>query len=357
MRNLFLIAVFILGSFFNQVFSQNFLWNANLRPFFQNTEFGFSKVQMPQTMAGVHLAPEVGVGWDENKHRIFAGVDVMHEWGSNKMIDFSDITAYYEYDGKPFRFYAGAFPRHLTLEKYPRMFFQDSINNYRPIINGFFLEFNSNRDYLNLWLDWTSRQTTERHEAFFMGWSGRYNFDFLYGQHFGYMFHYAGVMNPQIEEGLHDNGLALTSLGVDFAPKTEFEKLEANIGWSVGLERDRSIGNWHFPHGLVSEIKIEYQGLGLHNTYYRGKSQQVFYGNYGNKLYWGDPIYRSKEYNRSDFYISFLDTDFATIKVIYSLHFTEQTVYHDQSFSASFNLGNLKRKKSKNYRHLWDKWF
>ncbi|MDR0506017.1 MAG: hypothetical protein LBH32_04245 [Dysgonamonadaceae bacterium] len=343
------------NGFSGYVFSQNIVWNAGIYPFFQNTEFGYSKVQMPQTMAGVHVAPEIGLCWDKN--RIFAGIDLMHEWGSNKAIDYSDVIAYYEYAGKPFRFYMGAFPRRMALEKYPRMFFQDSILNYRPVVNGLFWEFFHRKNYFNVWLDWTSRQTTSRHEAFFMGWSGRYNAGVMYGQHFGYMFHFAGKMNPEIEEGLHDNGLLLTSLGIDLASKTGFEKLEVNAGWSVGLERDRSIGDWHSPQGLLSEIKVEYRGLGLFNTYYRGESQQVFYGDHGNELYWGDPIYRSKEYNRTDFYLCFINTDAISLKLTYSLHFTEKTMYHEQALAASINLGKMKSKKTKNYKYIWSGWF
>jgi hypothetical protein len=308
-------------------------------------------------MAGIHLVPEIGLNW-QGKHRILAGIDVLHELGSDKEISDSKAILYYEYAGKPFRFYAGAFPRQLALDKYPRMFFQDSINNYRPALNGIFWELNVKGNYANVWLDWVNRQTDERREAFFMGWSGRYNQKPFYVQHFGYMFHFAKSKNRERLESLHDNGLILTSLGLDLASWTPFEKLEINAGLSAGFERNRGAGVWNIPCGLLSELKVEYKGLELFNTYYKGGSQQVFRDDYGNALYWGDPFYRTKEYDRVDFYIHFIKTGTVKLRFQYSLHLTEQQMFHEQSFYAVFDLDNPKnRKKEKKYEYLWDKWF
>jgi hypothetical protein len=308
-------------------------------------------------MAGVHLAPELGLNL-QNKHRIWLGFDGLHEWGSDEKIRSLDPVLYYEYAGKPFRFYAGAFPRQLALDKYPRMFFQDSITNYRPLLNGIFWELKVNGNYANVWLDWASRQTDKRREAFFMGWSGRYNRKPFYMQHFGYMFHFAKTKGREKPEPLHDNGLILTSFGLDLASGSPFEKLEVNAGWSAGLERNREIGVWNTPHGLLSELKVEYKGLGLFNTYYKGGSQQVFRNDYGAELYWGDPVYRAKEYDRLDFHIHFIKTGAVRLTFQYSLHLMERQMYHEQSFYAVFDLDNLKNsKKEKKYSYLWDNWF
>jgi hypothetical protein len=337
--------------------AQSIAWKVGVHSFFDNKEFGGSTTQIPQTMAGVHLAPEIGIVW-EDKHRIFAGTDLMHEYGSNDVLTYYAPLIYYEYAGNPFRFYAGVIPRSLALDKYPRMFFQDSIMNFRPVINGIFWEYGSGDNYANVWLDWTGRQTYTQREAFFMGWSGRYNYGPFYAQHFGYMFHFAKTKNPAVDESIHDNGLMLTSLGIDWAGRAGFEKMEANFGWSIGLDRDRGLGVWHKPQGILSEIKIEYKGLGFFNTYYKGNSQQVYYGDHGNELYWGDPVYRSKEYDRMDLYICFIKTSVVKLKFIYSLHFMENRLYHEQAFYATFDLSNLKnRKPQKKYDYVWEHWF
>jgi len=355
MKKGFIFLLFLWQGVCVNVFSQEILWKAGVQSFFENNEFAKSKVNIPQTMAGVHLAPEIGLKWNDN-HRIFAGFDAMHEWGSDKTVDFFNPLVYYEFSGKHFRFYTGAFPRKLALGKYPRMFFRDSIQNYRPTITGMFWEYVEGNNYMNVWLDWVSRQTYTRREAFFLGWSGKYAMNIFYGQHFGYMLHFAHTMQPERTGGLHDNLLMLTSLGVDLASKTNFEKLEANAGWVVGLERDRSLDNWKTPQGFMSEAIIEYKGLEIHHILYKGKGQQIFCADHGSALYWGDPMYRTELYNRTDLSVWFYKSNVVNLKMTWSLHFAEQTMYHSQLFTASFELDNLKRKGQNRYRYLWDRW-
>ncbi|MDR1499647.1 MAG: hypothetical protein LBI58_01555, partial [Tannerellaceae bacterium] len=107
------------------IYSQDIEWKAGLYSFFDNAEFGGSALQTPQTMAGVHITPQGGLGID-NKHHIMAGLDMLHKYGSEKVIDAYTPLLYYRYDGRPFTFYAGSIPRRETLGGYPRMFFRDS---------------------------------------------------------------------------------------------------------------------------------------------------------------------------------------------------------------------------------------
>lgn len=341
---------------FLPISAQQKVWKVGVNSFFDNTEFMHSKVQIPQTMAGVHLAPEIGLSWD-TIHRIFVGVDAMHEYGSNKTIDYIDPIAYYEYNSAPFRFIMGAFPRKQILNDYPRIFFTDSINNYRPNINGICWEYAQGSSYIRAWLDWTSRQTRERHETFLIGESVRLNFGDFYAQHFGYMYHYAGLIDPLIPEALHDNGLYLTSLGVDLAKRTGFDKLETNLGWAVGVEDARDgRSEWFINNALMVETKIEYRGLGLENSYYKGEGQMSFYNDHGMNLYWGDRVYRANEYDRADLYVNFFHTDVVKTKLMFTLHFVENQMYNEQSLYVSFNMSNLEKKLSKPYRYIWSSW-
>jgi len=352
---IFLILLFVTEF---SVFSQELLYQAGLHSFFDNNEFSGCPLGLSQTMAGVHAVPQIGLQWD-SKHRIFVGADVMHEYGSDKFFGYYDPVAYYNYDGNPLRFYMGAFPRKLVLDKYPRFFFQDSILNYRPIMNGLFWEyFSSKGDFINLWLDWTGRQTFSQRETFIMGWSGRYNKDILYTQHFGYMFHFAGAGDPEKHLPLHDNGRVWTALGIDLSSKTSFDEFDVNAGWAVGLERNRAAGDgWHCPQGLLSQVRIEYQGLGLFNTFYKGGSQAKYFDEYGSQLYWDDRLYRASSYNRLDGYIYFMKTEVVTLKFIVSFHFLKPGLFTSQQFYATFDLDNLKNKKQgKKYKYLWDSW-
>jgi hypothetical protein len=321
-------------------FSQEKNWQLNSFNFFDNNEFGRSALKIPQTMSGVMIAPEFGFVWD-SVHKVNIGVNLMHEFGSPKAIDKFYPTAYYEFCKGSVKFIMGAFPRSMT-ESYPRLFFQDSISYYRPNINGIFWEYKQNQNYFNIWLDWTARQTETVRESFFMGFSGRYKTGIFYLQHFGYMYHFGLSLNP-VDESLHDNGLFLTSAGVDFSGRTCLTKLEANAGWVMGLERSRAENTgWITSNGLLIETRLEYKWLGLFNTFYKGGGLMRFYRDLGNELYWGDPVYRANTYNRSDFYVNFLHKRFVDIKLTYSLHFLESRIYHEQMLKVIINLNSQK---------------
>ena len=295
---------------------------------------------MPQTMSGVHFLPEAGLSWD-SVHSINVGFDALHEFGSKKNIGFFYPTAYYEYNQKPFRFYMGSFPRKYALDNYPRIFFQDSISYYRPNINGFYSEIRGKGNYLNFWLDWTSRQSPTDRETFFIGISGKYQPNIFYLQNFSYIYHYAGTMNLLLNHAIFDNALLLTSLGLDLSGRTIFQKLEINGGWAAGFNRDRtSPVGWIAENGFLMETKIEYRFIGIFNSFYAGDGQMYYYPVHGNDLYWGDPIYRARSYDRLDTYLIFINNKVVSIRLIYSLHFLENTFYHEQALKVSFNLNN-----------------
>ncbi|MCX6334717.1 MAG: hypothetical protein NT092_10500 [Bacteroidia bacterium] len=332
------LTLFFLLSIFSGLFSQDFFWHSGLNSFFDNIEFAGSHVKVPQTMAGVMIAPEIEFEWD-SVNRIVGGVNIMHEFGSSEIIDRIYSTAYYEYCSKPFTFIMGAFPRSLALEKYPRMFFQDSLSYYRPNINGIYFQYGKDQKYVNVWLDWTGRQSPNVREAFFVGLSGRYNLGIFYAQHFSYMFHYASRMNPLHYEPLHDNMLLLTSAGSDLSGRTFLDRLEGNVGWVLGLERSRS-GNadWITMHGLQVEARAEYKFAGIHNTFYAGQGMMYFYKDHENDLYWGDPVYRAKVYDRADIYVKFLRKQNVNLELTWSLHFLEGNVYNEQMLKLRMDI-------------------
>jgi len=358
MKKIGIVLLILTGTWISG-FSQEVLYQVGIHNFFDNNEFAGCPIGTSQTMAGVHLVPQIGLEWKGN-HRIFAGVDAMHEYGSEKTFGYHDLIAYYELDAKPFHFYMGAFPRKLALDKYPLFFFRDSILNYRPIMTGLFWEYSSKKgDFMNVWLDWTSRQTFTNRETFFMGWSGRYNWKFLYGQHFGYMYHFAFTANPEQLDALHDNGRLWTALGLNLAAETALDELDINAGWAVGLERDRDTDSgWDSPQGLLSQVKAEYRGVGVFNTYYKGRGQGKYYDEFGSQLYWNDQLYRASRYDRLDGYVYFLKSEIITLKFIFSLHFLNSGMFTQQQFYAVFDLDNLKKKKpNKKYQYLWDHWY
>ncbi len=326
-----------------EAFSQDLNWRLDVYNFFDNSEFSRSAFKTPQTMSGIIVSPEAGIIWD-TVNKVNIGVSLLHEYGSPTAIGSFFPTAYYESDRGPLRFIMGAFPRSRVLQSYPRLFFQDSVSYYRPVINGLFTEYRKGENYINVWLDWTGRQSKTVNEQFFIGFSGRYKKDIYYVQHYGAMFHYAAKADPVIEEPLHDNLLFLTSVGIDLAGKTCFNKLEVNAGWAARVERSRAENSgWITSDGFVMETRVEYKWIGLFNTFFKGDNMMHYYPELGNMLYWGDPVYRSKCSDRADVYIGFLRNNTVNMDLTYSLTFMENRVYHEQMLKVIVNLNSLKR--------------
>ncbi len=320
--------------------SQAVYWNAGLYSFFDNIEFGNSPVKIPQTMSGVQFLPNVVIMRD-SIHKINFGINLLHEFGSEKAIDELYPAAYYEYNKKPFRFLMGAFPRAGVLDRYPRVFFQDSVYYYRPNINGILWEIYNSGNFFNIWLDWTGRQSETVNEAFFTGISSRYNIGSFYLRHFSYMFHFAGKKNPIAGEALHDNLLSLTSAGIDLSRRTIFDRLELNIGWLAGAERQRTDNaEWIFKSGFLAEARAEYKFIGLFNSFYSGSRLMTFYNGHGTELYWGDPAYRTNLYDRTDLYLRLINSDLVGLELTYSFHFLDHRVYQEQLLKVRINLGS-----------------
>jgi hypothetical protein len=322
------------------VFSQDFVWKASLFTFFDNIEFSGSDFKSSQTMSGVMLSPELGLKWD-TVHKIAAGINLMHEFGSEEALVKVYPSAYYEYSGRPFRFIMGAFSRAQALESYPRIFFQDSLSYYRPYINGIYFGFHPSGGYVDAWLDWTGRQSETVREAFFAGISGQYNYRNLYTRGYSYMYHYASAADPLVHEALHDNILINASVGIDLSYKTFFSILDINAGWVLGLERARvGAGDWIIMNGLLVESKVEYGFAGLFNTFYAGDGMMSFYGDHNSDLYWGDPVYRAKVYDRLDVYFRFLRKQRVDLRLTWSLHFLEGNVYNEQMLKVRIDINS-----------------
>jgi hypothetical protein len=66
-----------------------------------------------------------------------------------------------------------------------------------------------------------------------------------------------------------------------------------------------------------------------------------FYAQRGTDLYWGDQVYRANIYNRSDFYVIFLQRRTVNIELTFALHFLESQVYNEELLKVIVNLNSL----------------
>jgi hypothetical protein len=334
-----------------------FEYGVELQSWFDNTEFGGCKFQNDQTMAGVRIIPEIGIGID-SIHHLHIGATAATHWGGMGNIFEIQPVAYYEMNYKPFRFIIGAFPRANSIREYPRIFFQDSISFYRPTLTGLLWQIGNEKHYFDIWLDWTSRQTTKTRETFFVGWTGRTSWNIFFARHYGYMFHYAKMKNAPQGQYIHDNCLFLTELGLDFKSLTPpMDQFNFTAGWVLGLEDNRGETDWLLHHAALIRINAEWRGLGIENSFYIGQGQMNFYNKQGNNLYWGDPIYRANLYNRTDLYLRLIDTKMIDLKINVVAHYVEKRIWMEQCLTLSFDFNNYRTKEIKTQNPFWKNWF
>ncbi|MDD2277838.1 MAG: hypothetical protein PHS05_02120 [Bacteroidales bacterium] len=332
MKRLFLAIALIL--ILLNTSAQSLNWRANAFGFADNREYS-STVQVPQSILGIQFAPELFLAFD-SVHTLNVGFNALKEFGSIHEVDKVNPYFYYALSNKSFDFHFGIFPRNIVHADSPKAIYYDSLSYYRPYISGLFWTYKKGGFKQSVYLDWTSRQTANQREAFIMGGKGSYSSGIFFAQNHLYMYHFAHTAIPQEDVHLRDNGVAVLSLGLNFAEYTFLDSLKFSISGIKSFERERNVSDWKTPNGLIVDFNAEYKGLGINNTYY--------YGN-GHRLDWGDPFYRLKQYNRTDIYYKVLGFKKVAGLFTYSLHFAEGSISHQQQFTliVELSLGFNKR--------------
>jgi hypothetical protein len=326
--------------------AQNIMWKAGVNYFFDNTEFARSTIAKDQTMTGVHFKPEIGLSWD-SIHSFYIGTDLLKTSGSQNYIDAIHPLAYYQYKTSKSALYAGAFPRAELLSNYSDLFFQDSINYFRPTIQGLFWQLGENNSYFNLWLDWTGHQTVTDRETFFVGASAHKKLNHFFTDFQSYMFHFSNTRPSNPTFSVCDNILAHLSVGVDYSNKQGLDTLLFAVGILGGVERERSSADGHTPLGIVLRGNMEYKGFGTQNTFYAGDPRMVLYDKYGTGLYWNNPFLRSNYYLESKWYLHVIQSQFVQGKLALKLHYSQGQLMFEQVFSLNASLNNLSKKPTK----------
>lgn len=320
-----LVTLSLLSQFVN---SQDFEWNAGLDGFLDNREY-FS-IENPQTIFGSRIRGEIG-GSLNGTHRLRAGLNFLYEFGSDPWKLRPDLTAYYELNHKPLNFYIGAFPRRTLLD-FPIALLSDTLNYYRPNIQGVYLGLNKGWGSQNVFIDWTSRQTDTLPERFIFGQSGEARFGMFFYNHHFMMGHFAGTGdNPG--QAVRDNGGFDLNLGTNLSSFVPLDTLLFSIGTLVSLDRDRQVGDsWNTPAGLMLRGMVMWKGLGLEGLYYAGEG--------GNFLY-GDPFYRLERYGRMDIFWEPFRSGPVRGKINVIFHFANGQIDYSQQILVSIDLDGI----------------
>lgn len=313
--------------------AQNVEWRLGLMGFADNREYK-SSVQVPQTIFGTRFIPELGLRAD-SIHFLGLGLNVLKEFGSDKLADQVEIQLYYQLTGKLFNFTFGSFSKNEVFKHAPKALYYDSLLYFRPNIKGLLWTMKRSNFRQSVYLDWTSRQTNNIRETFIMGGFGEYSTQYFYIRNHIYMYHFAGMGTPIPGDHVRDNGVAYLSFGVNAAHWVHIDSLSISIGGMQSYERTRHVEELHTPKGLLLEATIEHKGFGLSNTLYIGE---------GHNLDWGDPFYRLKQYDRLDLYYCMMRYKQVRSTFGISLHFAESTIHNQQQFFIRVNFNSQKGK-------------
>lgn len=325
------IIAFILTTF-NTVRAQNVEGSLGLHTFADNREYGKSR-RYPQTIFGIRFSPELGLLLDST-HRLRVGFNALHEFGSPSFTNRIDPVVYYQYLKNDWNFYMGAFPRYKLLTDYPRAILTDTLNYYRPNVEGMLLKYENEHFRQILWIDWTSRQTATARENFLFGLSGKYKTGLFFISHYAMMLHNAGPAVSIEGDHIEDNGALAIKVGIDLSEKTFLDSLTFSVGGLMSFERVRTVGGWQTPKGMLVDFHAEYKRFGIINSYYNGE---------GHNIRFGDRFYTSKVYNRTD--LTWRPILFKNIEGILDLsfHFVDGVVDSQQAFGLRYTIMGSKK--------------
>ncbi|MEO6851473.1 MAG: hypothetical protein ABI203_10455 [Mucilaginibacter sp.] len=292
-------------------------------------------VARSRTYSGTRIALDFGLNLD-TLNSFVVGANAIHEFGAIPFFLNVDPVAYYKFSNKNWLFHIGEFPREGLLDNYPRALLNDTLQYYRPNIQGMFLRFASNNKAFteSLWIDWVSRQTDTQREEFLTGFEGKYQPDPhgpFYIKNYFMILHDAGAAILLPNDHIQDNGAAQIRLGLDFSHKTVFDSLSFEAGAMASLERTRGVDGLQTPKGFVASAYLSYWRLAVFEEYYAGQ---------GSHIYFGDSFYEKKFYNRIDFIITPFVANRLKGQFVFTMHKTPGFTSNQEAFRLTYDLGS-----------------
>jgi hypothetical protein len=312
--------------------------NFNGLGFLDNREYK-AFVPRSRTYSGTRTTLDFGLHLD-SLNSFIVGANALHEFGAIPFFGKVDPVAYYKFQSAKWQFYAGEFPREGLLSDYPRALLNDTLQYYRPNIQGLLARYQTAGFTETGWIDWVSRQTTTQREQFLFGFSGKYSpnpYGPFYVSHYFFLMHDAGAEITVANDHINDNGGGEVKLGLDFSHKTVLDSLTIEAGGLMSLQRERGVDGFKKPLGFVFAAYLGYHRFGLYEEFYRGQGSTIEYG---------DSYYSKPTYNRID--LSWTPFLFDRIKgqFIASFHFSPGNLNDNQEvFRVTYDLGRkvLKR--------------
>ena len=256
-----------------------------------NREYATPYVK-PQTIFGARINPGLSLGFD-SIHFVKFGFNYMYEFGGELLGVMPQVDLYYSLQAEHFNLRFGSFPRKDIID-YPLLILTDTLNYYRPNMEGASVFYGWEWGSVHAWIDWTGRITSENRESLLVGFDATLHAGDCYMTTIITQYHLSRLAVYDAENRLLDNGVILGIIGADLSANVVLDKLDISTGWVSTFVRSRPAeGYW--TRGWLTQLDARYKIFCLKGTYYYGD---------GTHLVYGDPLYRSGNYGRIDLFIS-----------------------------------------------------
>ncbi|MBN2519055.1 MAG: hypothetical protein JXB17_01000 [Bacteroidales bacterium] len=316
----------IINSLYISCFSQKPEFHGTLDNIADNREY-FSQYAIPQTILGARVDLNAEFFNEDSVNSAVLGFNYMYECGHNVFAYKPVLDIYYHYHKNNVDYYMGSFPR-KNLLFYPLILLTDSLQYYRPNIEGGLGQITGKLGYINVWIDWTSRQTNEVRETFLAGISGKFKPGLVYIEEYLYMYHRAGVHNPPPGDHIRDNGGGATFIGVDLSEKQVLNKLLIDIGLAYSYDRYRP-NPYGYARGGMMRFETLYKRFGINGLYYSGDKQHLAYG---------DMFYSGGKYGRLDIIIIPFSSNRISSRAVLGIHFAADEINTSQQVLITYKF-------------------
>ncbi len=312
------LLIFTCIGFSMKLFAQGPGYDFSFHQIFDNREY-YSEYTVPGTIFGARLNG-AAVFEVDTVHSFYAGLNYLFEYGSPVLHNTPSVNLYYQYDTEHLDMAFGAFPRAGRIDL-PAVFLNDTLDYYRPNVEGASIALHGDRAGITGFIDWTGRVTETTRERFMAGLMGRMEAGDLFAESAFLMVHDAKRSSLLDTIPIRDNGGFSLAAGYAMQQPERAMSVVVSTALIATYNRVRP-GDFEWGRGLLTNIEFRHTIFEFNGVYYFGSPVDLFYG---------DPFYRSGHYGRMDFFVDPFRHPKIDSKIGWNLHFVPgEGVYHSQ---------------------------
>ena len=291
-----------------------------------NREY-FTSYAKHQTIFGARINPGISFSFD-SVHSVHTGVNYMYEFGGELLGVKPQIDLYYSYKTENLQICFGSFPRR-ELMNYPLFLLTDSLDYYRPNMEGASIRYSWDWGTVHGWVDWTGRATEDTRESILAGIDALFRAGMFYFSPTFTRYHLARSDAVDDHNHIRDDGAIMLLAGIDLSERIPLDLFNFASGPAITYERTRP-SDYQLFQGWFSQLDIKHSIFGIKGAYYRGDSSPLLYG---------DPLYHSGNYGRMDLFVEPFRNPRISSKFGWNFHFLiGDRVYHSQQILIHISL-------------------